>query len=237
MLENRKIKIFADGASLPEMLELRNHRLVRGFTTNPTLMRQAGVTDYESFAREVLDAIKDLPVSFEVFADDLENMKRQALMIAKWGENVNVKIPIMTTKGELTLPIIKSLSDCGVHLNVTALMTTDQVRSVMRNIPKSGRCLISVFAGRIADTGVDPVPVMRECLDILAENHSNAELLWASPREVFNIFEADKIGCHVITVSNNLLMKLNNLGKDLEEFSRETVQMFYDDATRAGFSI
>lgn len=236
MLDQLKTKIFADGADLPGILELSKKKYISGFTTNPTLMRAAGVKNYTEFAKKVLAEIKDMPVSFEVFADDLPTMERQAIEIASWGKNVNVKIPVTNTNGEFTLPILKSLSDKGVSLNVTALMTAQQVERVVSSLNSSVPSIISVFAGRVADTGRDPVPLMKECLTILS-NNPNAELLWASPREVFNIFEASRIGCHIITVSHENLKKLSNLNKDLDEFSRETVQMFYEDAKNAGYNI
>ena len=236
MLDQLKTKIFADGADLPGILELAKREYISGFTTNPTLMRAAGVTNYTNFAKTVLAEIKDMPVSFEVFADDLPTMEKQAIEIASWGDKVNVKIPVTTTKGEFTLPILKTLSDVGVSLNVTALMTAKQVERVISSLNSSVSSIISVFAGRVADTGRDPVPLMKECLTILSSN-PKAELLWASPREVFNIFEASRIGCHIITVSHENLNKLINLNKDLDEYSRETVQMFYEDAKNAGYKI
>ncbi|MCW9034145.1 MAG: transaldolase [Rhodospirillales bacterium] len=231
-----KIKIFADGADLEEMLKLSSNPLVKGFTTNPTLMRKAGISDYETFAHQVLDKIKDRPVSFEVFADDIDDMEKQALAIASWGDNVNVKIPITNTKGESTVPLVGRLSHAGVQVNVTAMMTNDQVRATADVLHPDVPAIISIFAGRIADTGRDPIPAMREAVSILADR-PKAELLWASPREMLNIFQADEVGCHIITVTNDLLAKLAGVGKDLDQFSLETVQMFYRDAEAAGFTI
>lgn len=231
-----KIKVFADGADLAGMLEMRANPLIKGFTTNPTLMRKAGVSDYEAFAREVLAEITDRPVSFEVFADEFEEMERQALQIASWADNVNVKIPIMNTKGESAVPLIGRLSAQGVVVNVTAMMTLQQVAETAEALHPDTPAIVSVFAGRVADTGVDPVPHMKEALTLLA-GKPKAELLWASPRELLNIFQADEIGCHIITVTNDLLAKLKLVGKDLSLYSRETVEMFHRDATAAGYSI
>jgi len=231
-----KISIFADGANLADILDLANNPLIRGFTTNPTLMRKAGVTDYVSFAHEVLRHITDRPVSFEVFADELPEMEAQAREIATWGDNVYVKIPITNTKGISCRPIIERLSALGVKLNVTAIMTERQVQDVANAIDSKTPTVVSVFAGRVADTGVDPVPMMSRCLDIL-KDRPKAELLWASPRELMNIFHADRINCHIITVTSDLLKKLAFVGKDLDEFSLETVKMFYQDACAAGYDI
>ena len=231
-----KIKVFADGADLAGILDMYANPLIRGFTTNPTLMRQAGVADYEGFARQVLEKIKDRPVSFEVFADDFEEMERQALKIAGWGANVNVKIPITNTKGLSAVPLIGKLSAAGVVVNVTAMMPLGQVRAVADALSPDTPAIVSVFAGRIADTGVDPMPLMSEALRIL-EARPKAELLWASPRELLNIFQADAIGCHIITVTNSVLAKLGGVGKDLDQFSLETVQMFHRDASSAGYQV
>ena len=230
------VKIFADGADLQGIKEMYRNPQIGGFTTNPTLMRKAGVEDYESFAREVLSVVTDLPVSFEVFADDLGEMEEQAQRIASWGRNVNVKIPVTNTRGDFTGPILERLSKAGVKLNVTAIMTLDQVRRVTAALHAETPAIVSVFAGRIADSGVDPIPHMRAALEILQEKPL-AELLWASPRELFNVMQAEKIGCHIITVPNDLLKKLALFGKDLEDYSLETVRMFYNDATSAGFNI
>lgn len=231
-----KIKIFADGANINGIKEMCNNPLIKGFTTNPTLMRQAGVKEYEPFARAVLEVVTELPVSFEVFADDLVEMEKQARRIASWGKNVNVKIPVTNTKGEFTGPIIERLSATGIQLNVTAIMTLDQVRNVGATLHGDTPAIVSVLAGRVADSGIDPIPHMAEALNIL-KNKPKTELLWASPRELFNIIQADAVGCHIITVANDLLKKLALIGKDLDQYSLETVAMFYNDATSAGYSI
>jgi transaldolase len=231
-----RIKIFADGADLKGMLDQTANPLVKGFTTNPTLMRQAGISDYKSFAKQVLKTITVLPVSFEVFADDFPTMLEQAREIASWGSNVYVKVPVTNTKGDFAGPLIAQLAQGGVKLNVTALMTNDQVKRVTDALSEKVSAIISVFAGRIADTGRDPVPLMKEALGIM-ETRPKAELLWASPREVLNIYQADEIGCHIITVTNDLIKKLSLAAKDLDLYSRETVTMFYKDATAAGFNI
>jgi transaldolase len=230
------VKIFADGADIKQMTELAADPRIKGFTTNPTLMRKAGVTDYARFAREVLDRITDRPVSFEVFADDLPTMAAQAKVIAGWGANVNVKLPVTNTKGEFLGPVIRELSAAGVVVNVTAIMTLAQVRAVTECLSPDTPALVSVFAGRIADTGIDPVPMMRECVQILA-SRPKAELIWASPRELLNVIQASEIGCHIITVTPDILGKLKIVGKDLDQYSLETVEMFYRDATAAGFTI
>lgn len=235
-LNDLKIKIFADGADMKGILEMATNPMIRGFTTNPTLMRKAGISDYEAFGREVLAKVPDRPVSLEVFADDFDEMERQAVRIASWGKNVNVKIPITNTKGESSAPLIERLSKNGVVLNVTAMMTLDQVRTVADAVSPDVPVIVSVFAGRVADTGVDPVPHMTEARKIL-EAKPKAELLWASPRELLNIFQADAMGCHIITVTNDVLAKLSLVGKDLVSYSRETVEMFYKDARAAGYSI
>lgn len=231
-----KIKIYADGADLKSMKESAANPMVKGFTTNPTLMRGAGVTDYKTFALDVLKAIPDSPVSFEVFADDFPTMEQQAREIATWGKNVYVKIPVTNTKGEFAGPLIESLSRDGINLNVTAIFTLEQVRKVAAALAAGTPAVVSVFAGRIADTGRDPVPHMRECLALL-KSRPKAELLWASPRELINIFQADEIGCHIITVPGDIIKKLPLIGKDMDVYSKETVAMFYRDATSAGFSI
>ncbi|PIW26376.1 MAG: transaldolase [Rhodospirillales bacterium CG15_BIG_FIL_POST_REV_8_21_14_020_66_15] len=233
---NLRIKLFADGADLDGMIGMYANPLIKGFTTNPTLMRKAGVQDYEAFARQVLGAIPDRPVSFEVFADDLPTMAAQARIIAGWGANVNVKIPVTNTKGEFTGPIIEKLSAEGVQLNVTAVFSLNQVRAVSDALSPDTPAIVSVFAGRIADTGVDPMPLMADALNILAAR-PKAELLWASPRELLNIFQADQVGCHIITATNDVLGKLKNVGKDLDAFSLETVEMFHGDAQAAGYAI
>jgi transaldolase len=231
-----KVKIFADGADLDGILEMAKLSHIQGFTTNPTLMRKAGVTDYEVFARSLLEKITQHPVSFEVFADDFPGMIAQGRAIASWGKNVNVKVPVMNTKGEFTGPVLRALASEGVELNVTAIMTPEQVVAVAEVLDTKVPAIVSVFAGRVADTGIDPVPHMRACKDILASK-PKAELLWASPREVLNIFQADDIGCHIITCTNDMIAKLSLAGKNLVEYSRETVQMFYRDATASSFSI
>jgi transaldolase len=235
-LADLRIKIFADGADKSGMLEMYRQPYIKGFTTNPTLMRKAGITDYRAFALDVLAAIPDRPVSFEVFADEEAEMARQARDIAGWGEQVYVKIPVTNSKGHQTFTLARELSSRGIRLNVTAIMTLEQVKSVAVAVAGGAPCLVSVFAGRIADTGRDPVPMMAEAIQILTDA-PNAELLWASPREVLNIFQADEIGCHVITATNDILRKLNLLGKDLTEYSRETARMFYDDAFAAGYRL
>lgn len=230
------IKIFADGADLKGMKEAAAQPLVRGFTTNPTLMRQAGVSDYKQFALDVLKLIPDRPVSFEVFADDFPTMEAQGREIASWGSNVYVKVPVTNTKGEFAGPLLARLSNAGIKLNVTAIMTNDQVRRVAAALAKDTPAIVSVFAGRIADTGRDPVPLMREAVALLKER-PQAELLWASPRELLNIFQADEIGCHIITVTADVIRKLALVGKDLDRYSLETVAMFHKDALSAAFAI
>ena len=231
-----KVKLFADGADKDGMLEMYANPLISGFTTNPTLMKVAGVVDYKSFAQEILSHINDKPISFEVFSDEFDEMENQALDIASWASNVNVKIPITNTKSESSVNLINKISEKGVSVNVTAMMTVEQVKSVLPGLSNGPGGYVSVFAGRIADAGQDPLPIMSEVVEIL-QNHPNVELIWASPRELFNVVQADSIGCHIITATNNILKKLPTLGKDLIQFSLETVKMFYDDATQAGYSI
>jgi len=235
-MSSLKVKLFADGAEKAGMLEMYKNPLIAGFTTNPTLMKKAGITDYKSFALDILSNIRDRPISFEVFSDDFAEMERQALDIASWGANVNVKIPITNTKAESSYSLIDSLSIKGVRLNVTAMMTVEQVRYILPALSKGPGGYVSVFAGRIADAGVDPLPVMTEVVQML-KKFPNIELIWASPRELFNIVQADQIGCHIITATNDILKKLPTIGKDLTEFSLETVKMFYNDATAAGFTL
>lgn len=235
-IDRFRIKIFVDGAELKTIREAAKNPLVRGFTTNPTLMRAAGVPDYKAFALEMLAMIPDRPVSFEVFADDLPSMSAQAMEIVSWGDNVYVKIPVSNTKGEFCGPLIATLSASGVKLNVTAVMTLDQVSRICEVLHPDTPAIVSVFAGRIADTGRDPVPVMKRAVEIL-RSRPKAELLWASPRELLNIFQGDEIGCQIITVTNDLVKKLALVGKDLDAYSRETVEMFYKDASAANFSI
>jgi transaldolase len=235
-VQQLKIKLFSDGADLDSILSMYKDPKIKGFTTNPTLMRKAGITDYEQFGRKLLAAIPDRPISLEVFADDFANMEIQARKIAAWGPNVNVKIPVTNTKGEFAGPLLKTLSGEGVILNITALMTVEQVESVAACLDPNTPAIISVFAGRVADTGVDPVPLMAECLQAL-KSKPKAELLWASPRELLNVFQADEIGCHIITATPDILAKLKLVGKDLADYSLDTVKMFFNDATAAGFSI
>ena len=232
-----KLKIFADGAALAPMLELYKNPRISGFTTNPTLMRKVGITDYRAFAHEVLAAIKDKPISFEVFADEFSEMRRQALEIKTWGDNVYVKIPITNTKRESAAPLIRELAASGVKLNVTALCTLEQVRETAAALKGGAPSVVSVFAGRIADTGRDPIPLMSNALEICRAAGRGVELLWASPRELLNIVQAAEIGCDIITVTSDVLAKLPTIGKDLAQYSLETVQMFYRDAQAAGFKL
>jgi transaldolase len=231
-----KVKIFADGADFDGIVAMTKNPLVSGFTTNPTLMRKAGISDYEAFAHKLLAVVTDRPISFEVFADDFPSMIAQARVIASWGRNVNVKVPVTNTKGQFAGGVIRTLSADGIALNVTAIMTVEQVRAVAEALDPSAPAIVSVFAGRVADTGRDPVPHMRACKQALA-SRPRAELLWASPRELLNIFQADEIGCDIITVTNDVIDKLKLVGKDLVEYSRETVQMFHRDAVAAAFTI
>jgi transaldolase len=235
-IDDLKIKIFSDGADKSDMLDMYAKSYIKGLTTNPTLMRKAGVADYRAFALEVLSYIKDKPISFEVFTDDLREMEYQALEIASWGENVYVKIPITNTKGDSCEPLIRGLVKNRVKLNVTALMTLDQVRKVSSVLSPSVPSYVSVFAGRVADTGQDPVPLMKKAVEILKQVPA-AELIWASPRELLNIFQADEIGCHIITVTSDILKKLSLVGYDLNSYSLDTVKMFYKDALEAGFNL
>ena len=230
------VRVFADGADLEGIFRLAQDPRIAGFTTNPTLMRQSGITDYESFARTVLDSIVDRPVSFEVFSDDFEEMDRQARRIAAWGPNAIVKIPITTTRGESAAGLVKNLSADGLRLNVTALMAAEQVEAIADGLAQGPGAIVSVFAGRVADTGRDPIPIMQACMAIMAP-FPQLELLWASPREILNVYQADAIGCHIITVTHDMLKKLALSGKDLLEYSLETVQMFHDDAASAGFQL
>ena len=232
----KRVKIFADGADLDGILALYSNPLIKGFTTNPTLMRKSGIADYEAFAHQLVAAIPDRPISFEVFADDFDEMIAQGRVIASWGANVNVKIPVTTTKGAFTGPVVRTLANAGIAVNVTAVMTEQQVERIAECLAPNVPAIVSVFAGRVADTGRDPVPVMRAALRALSAR-PKAELLWASPRELLNIFQADDIGCHIITVSHDLLAKLSLVGKDLGDYSLETVKMFHRDAVAAGFRI
>ena len=237
MATSLRISIYADGADVRDMVSARDGGLVNGFTTNPTLMRKSGVSDYAAFAKDALAATAGMPISFEVFADDFKEMERQAKLIATWGDGVYVKIPITNTKRESSIPLIARLSKAGVKLNVTAILTLQQVRDVVDALDPNTPAIVSVFAGRIADTGVDPVPLMREAAAICAAK-PKAELLWASPRELLNIFQADECGCHIITVTSDILKKLATMvGKPLDDLSLDTVKMFYNDAAAAGFRL
>lgn len=231
-----KIKLFADGADKATMLEMYRNPCIRGFTTNPTLMRKAGIVDYSCFARDILAAIPDRPISFEVFADDFREMERQARIISSWGENVYVKIPVTNTRRESSSELVRRLTYEGVKLNVTALLTLRQVRCVCAALEGGAPAYISVFAGRIADTGRDPLPIMSAAMEMIADL-PQVELIWASPRELLNVFQAESIGCHIITATADILKKLTSVGKDLADFSLETVQMFYSDARQSGFSL
>jgi transaldolase len=235
-LEELKVKIFADGADFDGIVEMSKNPMVKGFTTNPSLIAKAGETDYEDFARRVIAAVPDKPLSFEVFADDFPTMIKQGRTIAGWGANVNAKVPVTNTKAEFSGEVISTLSGEGVVLNITAIFTPAQVKAVADALAPDVPAIISVFAGRIADTGVDPIPVMKECLDIL-KARPKAELLWASTREFVNIYQANDMGCHIITSPNDLIKKLSLVGKDLNAYSQETVQAFYKDATASKFSI
>ena len=231
-----RIKLFADGADKAGMLEMARLPYVAGFTTNPTLMRKAGVVDYKAFAKEVLEAIPDRPISFEVFSDEFPEMERQARQIAAWGPNVYVKIPVTNTRSEPAYGLIRRLSEAGIKLNVTAILTLEQVREVAAALAGGAPSVISVFAGRIADTGRDPVPLMAAAVEMIRP-YAREELLWASPRELLNVFQADAIGCHIITATNDVLKKLTLVGKDLAAYSLDTVKMFHDDARQAGYTL
>jgi transaldolase len=231
-----KVKIFADGAEQTGMVEMYRNPMIKGFTTNPTLMRKAGITEYRRFARSILKAIPDRPISFEVFADDFAEMERQALDITSWGSNVYVKIPITNTRREPSFGLLRRLSKAKVKVNVTAVMTLEQVREAASCFAGDPASCISVFAGRIADTGRDPVPLMAAAVELLRP-YPNLELIWASPRELLNIFQADSVGCHIITVTNDVLKKLSLVGRDLSEYSLDTVKMFFEDGAKAGFAL
>jgi transaldolase len=235
-IDDLKVRIFADGAELDGILKMASHPLIKGFTTNPTLMRKAGIGDYKAFAQQVLAAVPDRPISFEVFSDDFAEMEDQALEIASWGQNINVKIPVTNTRGEFAGALISRLSAQDVFVNVTALMTLDQVKAVLDCLRGDAPAFISVFAGRIADTGRDPIPTMRESAR-LALQRPLTGIIWASPRELLNIFQADAAGVQVITVANDTLKKLELIGKDLDVYSLETVKMFREDAVQAGYAI
>lgn len=235
-VDELRVKIFADGADKAGMLEMYAKPYIKGFTTNPTLMRKAGIDDFEAFARDILQSIPDRPISFEVFADDFEEMEKQARWIATWGPNVYVKIPVTNTKSESAGRVIAALSGDGIKLNITAMMTVSQVRTICAALDSDTPACLSIFAGRIADTGRDPVPLMIDALGVIGR-YPRFELIWASPRELLNIFQADAIGCHIITVTNDILGKLTTVGKDLDEYSLDTVKMFHRDAQAAGFEI
>jgi transaldolase len=234
--EELDVKIFADGADKAGILELYRNPLIKGFTTNPTLMRKAGISDYRAFALDILKEIKDRPISFEVFADDFDTMERQALEISRWADNVNVKIPITNTHRQYSDKLVRRLSKAGVRLNVTALMTVDQVDLIAPCLADGPSSYVSLFAGRIADTGIDPVPMVKEAVRILRK-YPNVELIWASPRELLNIYHAESVGCHIITVTHDVLKKLALVGRDLAEYSLDTVKMFYEDGRKAGYTL
>jgi transaldolase len=236
MLDQLTTRVFADCADLDSILALAADPRISGFTTNPTLMWKAGLTDYSEFAQRLLEHISRHPISFEVFADDVDEMRRQAHLIASWGDNVYVKIPVTTTTGESMAPLVRELSESGVKVNVTALFTTAQVELLTAAVKDGAASYLSVFAGRIADAGIDPVPIMARAVNIMVDA-PRAELIWASPRELLNVVQAHQVGCHIITMTRDLLAKLDSLGKDLEQFSLETVQMFYRDAIAAGFTL
>jgi transaldolase len=236
-VDKLKIKLFMDGADLASIRNaVEKSPIIKGFTTNPTLMRKAGISNYAAFAREAISVVGDLPISFEVFSDTFEEMEREARIIAGWGGNTYIKVPVTNTAGQSAAPLIRKLSGEGIRLNVTAMLTLEQVRVVAKVLNPSVPSIVSVFAGRVADTGVDPVPLMREAAGILRGNRL-AELLWASPRELLNVFHAEESGCHIITATSDILAKLKLVGKDLAQFSLETVKMFFDDAKAAGFAL
>ena len=235
-VKDLQVKLFADGADKAGMLEMYAKPYIKGFTTNPTLMRKAGIAGYRAFAKEVLRVIRDRPISFEVFSDEFAEIERQAREIATWGENVYVKIPVTNTRREPAYALVRRLSADGIKVNVTALMTLAQVRDVTAAVTGGAPSYISVFAGRIADTGRDPIPLMAAAVELLADA-PNTELIWASPRELLNIFQADALGCHIITVTNDVLKKLDLVGKDLDDYSLDTVKMFYADAHNAGYQL
>ena len=235
-IEDLKVKIFSDGADKKDMLEMNSKTFIKGLTTNPSLMKKAGVKDYEIFAKDILSIIKEKPISFEVFSDDFNEMEKQAMKITSWADNVYVKIPITNTKKESSKELIKRLAEKKVKLNITAIFTVDQVKTALAALDNNVPSIISVFCGRIADTGIDPIPLMNDCLDEMKIN-SKSELLWASPRELINIIQADKIGCHIITVSNDIIKKLQFINYNLEDYSLDTVKAFYKDAVDANFKI
>lgn len=235
-IHDLKIKLFSDGADWDSMMKMYRDNVVEGFTTNPSLMKKAGVTDYESFARKLLQAIPDMPISFEVFSDEFDQMEKEARKIATWGSNLYVKIPVTNTRGQSSAPLVKKLSAEGFKLNVTAILTIQQVKTVADALAPDVDSIISVFAGRIADAGCDPAPIMKECMKIV-KSKPRIELLWASTRELFNIFQAEECGCHIITVPPSILQKLSLVGRSLEEYSLNTVKTFYKDASDAGYKI
>ena len=235
-IDDLKVKIFADGALKNEMLDMHQKTFIKGLTTNPTLMNKAGIKDYRAFCKDILTIIKDKPLSFEVFSDDFTDMERQALEIASWGDNVYVKIPITNTKAETCYTLVKKLANEKVKLNITAIMTLDQVANVVGALDKDVAAYISIFAGRVADTGRDPIPMMQSALLMMKEKPLS-ELIWASPRELLNIFQADQIGCHIITVTHDILKKLALVDYDLDKYSLDTVKMFYNDAVVAGYKL
>ena len=235
-IQKLKIKIFADGADYESIYKLNTKSYIKGFTTNPSLMKKAGIKDYKEFALKILSKIKDKPISFEVFSDDLIEMEKQAIEIASWGKNINVKIPITNTKKESTTGIIERLSNQGIECNITAIFTVNQLKNVVQILNKNTPAILSVFAGRIADTGIDPENIMAECVQA-SKSKPKSEILWASTREIVNIFQADKIGCQIITVPHAILSKIDSIGKNLEDYSLDTVKSFYKDAVAAGFKI
>jgi transaldolase len=235
-IEDLKIKIFSDGADKKDMLDMNSKTFIKGFTTNPSLMKKTGIKDYAAFAKDILSTIKKKPISFEVFSDDFDEMERQSIEIASWADNVYVKIPITNTKKQNSADLIKRLTEKKVKLNITAIMTLDQIKTVVKVLNEKVPSILSVFAGRIADTGRDPIPIMKDCLNEMKIN-SNSELLWASPRELLNIIQADQIGCHIITVTKDIVNKLKLINYDLNEHSLDTVKKFYNDAAEANFKI
>jgi len=235
-IANLKIKLFADGADRAQIVKFQADPLIRGFTTNPTLMRAAGVKDYEAFAHQILELVTDKPISFEVFADDFSEMERQARIIASWADNVYVKIPVTNTRRASSMELVHRLSHSGVKINITAVLTLDQVRNGVAALGGGAPSVVSVFAGRIADTGRDPVPIMAEAVKLVSA-YPGIELLWASPRELLNVFEANEVGCHIITATEGILAKLQSVGKDLDDYSLETVLMFHNDAARANYTL
>ena len=235
-IQKLKIKIFADGADYESIYKLNTKSYIKGFTTNPSLMKKAGIKNYKEFALKILSKIKDKPISFEVFSDDLIEMEKQAMEIASWGKNVNVKIPVTNTKKESTTEIIERLSNQGIECNITAIFTVNQLKNIVQVLNKNTPAILSVFAGRIADTGINPENIMAECVQA-SKSKPKSEILWASTRELVNIFQADKIGCQIITVPHEILSKIDSIGKNLEDYSLDTVKSFYKDAIAAGFNI